>query len=618
MTIPGGWPPGVGVGYQPAPMNAPPAQPLGIGVQPGQSNIVFAQLVIISGASGGLFLYNGAPGPGNPPVLWAVPPGVTADPYHNPVSAVLGVGTPGGPQTLIDASGDVTLTGTSGNQLSLMPGAALPFALTSALTGVMQTLMSLGSGDVNQTQAGVISGIQLGTGSAAKMGTLITSPYGSAGMGLLLEAENDGSTDTPFGTFGTVSTQGGTLTFQPVLAFLPYALLLYGGTGALTVVTQVGNNSSLVSGTIPIPASVSVGYGESWGPGAGGPNGGGSNAASGGGYGAEPALALTPGGTASYSIPAAGNGAASGSAAQGTSPTGATTLTGSAVTVTGNPGSAGTLAGAPATGGAASGNTIAFKGGDAGQGNTNSGGAGGGSSAGPGGAGHTGGSPNSDNGAAGGTAPSGGAAGGAGGNGTPKSVTVGKAGGNPGAGGGGGGFGSPVGAGGRGGVGQVRLTYQTGAPPILVSLASAAGTDQFGTSYSAGNVFSQQAFAQAPGGTLADTWHNITTVSGMTINGGGHIAYTKKPDNTVAVEVLNVTTNSTADGSTIVTAGNGLPAAYRPLNEKRRTLLYANAKSTVGSYPDAGFAFQTDGSIQCYGFPAATRIDGYMVFPLDA
>lgn len=609
-----------GTGRQPVPMNAPPAQPLGVGVQPGSPNIIRARQVIVSGPNGGVFLYNGTPGPGNPPVLWEVAPGTTSDPFGNtlPAGQVFGAGTPGGQSVTIDSAGNVTLTGTTGSQVALMPAAALPFSLTTSLTGVMQSLVTLGSGDSNQTQGGVISGIQLGTGSAAKMATLVTSPYGSTatgGMGMLLEAQNDGATDQPGVTFGTVTTQGGTLTFQPVMALLPYALLLYGGTGALTVVTVQGNNSSLTSGTIPIPASVSVGYGEAWGPGAGGPNGAGSNAASGGAYSAEPALALTPGGTASYSIPAAGNGAASGSAAQGTNPAGATTLTGSAVTVTANRGDAGTVGGGPASGGAASGNTISFAGGNAGQGTSSSGGAGGGSSAGPGGAGHAGSTVTSDHGSAGGVAPSGGGTGGNGGNGTPLSVTVGKAGGNPGAGGGGGGFGSPVGAGGRGGVGQVRLTYQTGAPPILVSLASAAGTDQFGTAYSTANVFQQPVQAQVSG--LAETWHSITTVGGMTINAGGYIKYRKTNDNQVEMAVVNVTTSSQTDGTTIVTVANGLPAAYRPLVEQRRPLSYANAKSTAGAYPDATFAIQTDGSIQCYGFPASTRIDGQFRWPLD-
>src|SRR5215472_3665663 len=52
---------------QPAPMNAPPAQQLSIGVQPGVPNIIRARLVIISGSGpgSGLFVYSGPPANGN-------------------------------------------------------------------------------------------------------------------------------------------------------------------------------------------------------------------------------------------------------------------------------------------------------------------------------------------------------------------------------------------------------------------------------------------------------------------------------------------------------------------------------------------------------------------------
>jgi hypothetical protein len=591
------------------------------------SNQATSLVVIQGGAPGtGLFLYNGAPGPGNPPVLWAVAPGVTADPFGNPVAAVLGAGDASGPSTQIDATGDITLTGVGDNLLQLIPAANLPFSLTTALAGIMEAVALLGSGDASQAQPGVLSGIQLGTGSAAKMGTLITSPYGAgSGMGLLLEATNDGGTDTPYGTFGTVSTQGGTLTFQPVLAMLPYAVLIYGATGALTVVTHDGNASSLTAGNIPIPGSVSVAYGEAWGPTGGGATGDSFGSGAGAEYAAEPLLAVTPGGNAAYSIPAAGQGGAvTGGPSAGLPAAGATTLAGSAVTITANPGAPGNASvQTRAAGGTGSGNTIHFDGG-AGSGDpgpSSSAGAGGGSSAGPGGPGTqtpiVGGT--TDTGQAGALAPSGGGNGGPGGNGQPKAATVGGAGATPGGGGGQGGFDSPSRAGGRGGAGRVRLTYATGAPTILASFAAAAGTDQFGTAYPAGNLVTQPVRAQDPNAAnaTAETWHSITTVGGMTINAGGHIAYRLTPDNMVEIEVQNVTTNATADGTTVVTAANGLKSQYRPLAEKRRPFAYAVAKSTVGAYPDATLAFQTDGSIQCYGFAAANRIDGQVRFPLD-
>src|SRR5215472_14763632 len=67
---------------QPEPMNAPPARELSIGVQPGVPNIIRARVVIVSGASGGVFLYSpGAPGVGN---LVASMTEATNDPFGNP------------------------------------------------------------------------------------------------------------------------------------------------------------------------------------------------------------------------------------------------------------------------------------------------------------------------------------------------------------------------------------------------------------------------------------------------------------------------------------------------------------------------------------------------------
>ena len=81
-----------GTGRQPAPMNAPPAQPLGIGVQPGTPNVIRARLVEIFGTapppSSGLFVYDAsgrlvaaiAGAPGTDPIDGtAVPEGVSAN-----------------------------------------------------------------------------------------------------------------------------------------------------------------------------------------------------------------------------------------------------------------------------------------------------------------------------------------------------------------------------------------------------------------------------------------------------------------------------------------------------------------------------------------------------------
>jgi hypothetical protein len=532
-------------------------------VAPGGAAGVFkGRLVVVfgSGTGSGIFIYSGTPGAGNPPVLWAVAPGVTQDPFGNTVAAVLGAGNPSGANTQIDATGDITLTGTGNSQLQLQPAANLPFSLTTSLTGIMESLGLFGSGDSNQTQAGVISGITLGTSTAAKMGTLITSPYGGSGsgMGLLLEATNDGGTDTPFGTFGTVSTQGGTLTFQPVVAMLPYAVLFYESTGALTVVTKTTG-----SGTIPIPVGVSTVLGECWGAAAGGPNSEGSNAASGGEYAAEPALAVTGGGTVSYVVASGGAGApANGSPTQGSAASGNTTLTGNAVTVTAHPGLPGTVAGSPAAGGTGSTNTTHHDGGAAGQGSTQSGGAGGGASAGPSAVGGTGGAVTGDHGASGGTAPSGGGNGGKGGNGTPLTQTAGSNGSAPGGGGGGGGGGSSSKTGGTGANGQVRVTYASGAPALLASFAAASGTDQFGTAYPAGVLFAKGIFAQDPAGSsgTAESWHTVSLDAGWS----GTLRYKLLAQQNVVYMQGAITHTAFSASTNIASGGNALPSSYRP------------------------------------------------------
>lgn len=82
-------------GQQPAPMNAPPAGQVGYGVQPGSPGVVVAHFVIITGSAGGWFIYNGTPGPGNPPIAWGS--NGTTDPYGNtlPNSATLGIASTG-------------------------------------------------------------------------------------------------------------------------------------------------------------------------------------------------------------------------------------------------------------------------------------------------------------------------------------------------------------------------------------------------------------------------------------------------------------------------------------------------------------------------------------------
>ena len=73
---------------QTPPLNAPGGASPQIGVQPGATaGAVFARYVVIFGTSGGMFIYSGTPGPGNPPVF-SITTG-TSDPYGNTVNAIV-------------------------------------------------------------------------------------------------------------------------------------------------------------------------------------------------------------------------------------------------------------------------------------------------------------------------------------------------------------------------------------------------------------------------------------------------------------------------------------------------------------------------------------------------
>jgi hypothetical protein len=86
------------------PLNAAPAGNVSPGIQPGTTgNIVLAQYVIVFGASGGWFIYDGTPAPGNAPIYWGG--NVSADPYGNALTQGIWAGQPGSIQIGIQTSG---------------------------------------------------------------------------------------------------------------------------------------------------------------------------------------------------------------------------------------------------------------------------------------------------------------------------------------------------------------------------------------------------------------------------------------------------------------------------------------------------------------------------------
>jgi hypothetical protein len=494
------------------------------GVQAGSSAGIFrGRLVVVSGTStngsNGIFVYSGTPGAGNLIVSIAAVAGT--DQYGNAYPAGLNVtvGSISGSSLILagltegvflyspaagagtlagwftssagtDAYGNTytagfNIGGTSGSNVSIVPNQNQPFNITTAISGVLQAVMQMSTADADQLFPGFLGSLELGSGTTAKQAVVLSSPM-PAGPGtgavIVLEAQDDGATDNPVITFGSVSTPDlDTLVFTPWMTLGPYYFLMYSGASGQTTVTKTSG-----SGNIPIPAGVSVGKGECWAPGGGGGGGfgGGENignsAGSGGEYARESALVLTPGGNAAYVVGPGGAGGPNGTS--GSNGSGQSTLQGTSVQVVANPGQGG-VQGVLQPGGEGSTNSFAAAGG-AGNDNVALGGAGGGSSGGPGGTGNEGGNApggGSHAGGPGGEAVAGGGSGGNGG-GATQSGFAGTA---PGGGGGGGGNGS-LSTGGGGANGQVRLTYSTGAPAIVFSIAAGGGTDQFGTGFSAG------------------------------------------------------------------------------------------------------------------------------------
>jgi hypothetical protein len=117
------------------PLNAPSGQQVLPGVQPGTTGgTVLAQYVIIFGQAsgqqaGGMFIYEGSPGPGNPPVY--SDSNATEDPYGNAIAAGIWAGQFGGIQVGLQTD---QVAGTA--DIFWVPSSAAAFA---ASAGIFQT-----------------------------------------------------------------------------------------------------------------------------------------------------------------------------------------------------------------------------------------------------------------------------------------------------------------------------------------------------------------------------------------------------------------------------------------------------------------------------------------------
>jgi hypothetical protein len=97
-----------------------------------------------------------------------------------------------------------------------------------------------------------------------------------------------------------------------------------------------------------------------------------------------------------------------------------------------------------------------------------------------------------------------------------------------------------------------------------------------------------------------DTWHNLGSMS----NGWTNV-YARYMSTGVAglvmVQLGGLAPGSTkTDGTAIWSSANGFPSAYR-VSVAWRTPVYFQAFSAAGGEMPA-FEFETDGSVQCFGF----------------
>jgi hypothetical protein len=497
--------------------------------------------------------------------------------------------------------------GTGATQIQMNAGISQPVNVTALVAGTLEVATTLNTDDSSETIPGLLGALLLGTGTATKMTTVVSSPVGTgSGAAILLEAQNDGATDEPVLTFGSVTEPDGTtLVFAPVLTVTPYAMLLYGGTPGLVVVTYTGTT------TWTAPSGVTSVKAECWGAGGGGGGAattGGGGGGAGGNYAANPSVTVIPGNP--YAVDC-GSGGTGGSGTGIGSAGGASSF--NSFSVVAEPGNGGKANyGVGGTPGSGDTGTVVHTGGSGGDGGyqvANGGGGGGGSSAGTSSGGNAGQSrytsPSPDGGA-GGAAPSGGGAGGEGGqaNGVGGS---GHSGSTPGGGGGGGGcVSSGTKPGGNGGHGQVRLTYTPSgaAPAIQMSVAAASGTDQFGSAYGTGLAVSQ--VTALVSGT-PETWHSLGSlgVSGMTVNQG---RYRMLPDGDVEINFSFTTT--AAVSAQFASFANTLPAAYQPLQEQGIGVGASGSAWTISSTRLFSLLVTTSGNVQVSMPAIASGISG--------
>ncbi|MGH3216201.1 MAG: adenosyl-hopene transferase HpnH, partial [Trebonia sp.] len=160
------------------------------------------------------------PGPGS--LLASINPGSgTDDPGNQFVAGIASYGTDSS-QLIQLYNGVVNVGQAPGTQIVLNPGADITFNITTAIAGVLNAASEFTSNDNSEVLPGFLGAGVLNSGSAAKMSTIMTSPIGANDAAcIVVQSENDGGTDAPIVSLGTVSTPDDiTLIYSPLLVEL--------------------------------------------------------------------------------------------------------------------------------------------------------------------------------------------------------------------------------------------------------------------------------------------------------------------------------------------------------------------------------------------------------------
>jgi hypothetical protein len=108
-----------------------------------------------------------------------------------------------------------------------------------------------------------------------------------------------------------------------------------------------------------------------------------------------------------------------------------------------------------------------------------------------------------------------------------------------------------------------------------------------------------------------DSWHDTAGMANGWGKGTGYFKYTLIVPGLVGVAWDGLTLGTVADGTTILSAANGLPSGYRPAVGRKLCSTTDVIKVNGAAFEMASFEFESGGSVQCFGFgTAATYASG--------